>query len=209
MVFRGKKTSTKEVLDSKMLTSPIHELEAFVPADGACALMLVAGDQAAKWTKNPVWVAGAGTIMDSYHLGDRDLFETRALTESAKKAYKLAGIKNPEKELDLVELSNFYSYQELLYAEALGLCAPGAGAKLLESGATLADGNLPINPSGGVLGGNPLGVSGLLRVIEAANQIRGEAGKYQVKKSVCTALAQGSYGRPEPVRGRLERKINQ
>ena len=194
LVFRGKKTNAQQVLKSKILTSPIHELEAFVPADGACALMLVAGDQAKKWTKNPVWVTGAGTIMDSYHLGDRALFESRALTKAAKKAYKLAGIKNPEKDLDLIELSNFYSYQELLYSEALGLCKPGEGAKLLESGATMADGNLPINPSGGVLGGNPLGVSGLLRVIEAANQIRGEAGKHQVKKSVRTALAQGSYG---------------
>jgi acetyl-CoA C-acetyltransferase len=193
-VFRGRKITAKQVLASKMLSSPIRELEAFVPADGACALMLVSEDQAFKWTKNPVWVIGAGTAMEEYYLGDRDLASARALKESAKRAYKMAGVRRPEKEIDLVELSNYFSYQELMYPEALGLCAPGKGAALLASGKTLADGKLPVNPSGGVLGGNPLCVSGLARVIEAANQIRGEAGKVQVKKPVNIALAQGSYG---------------
>ena len=64
----------------------------------------------------------------------------------------------------------------------------------MDSGKTDPEGKIPINPSGGVLGGNPLCVSGLTRVIEAAKQIQGEAGKCQVKKEVRTALAQGSYG---------------
>jgi acetyl-CoA C-acetyltransferase len=194
IAFRGKKTTAKQVLASKMLASPIHELEAFVPADGACALMLTSEDQAAKWNKNPVWVVGGGTAMEEYYLGDRDLTKSCALQEASKRAYKMAGIKKPEKEIDLVELSNYFSFQELLYPESLGLCKAGQGAKLLDSGKTLADGSLPINPSGGVLGGNPLCISGLTRVIESANQIAGEAGKHQVKKSVRTTLAQGSYG---------------
>jgi len=193
-VFRGKKITAKQVLASKMLASPIHELEAFVPADGACALMLASEEQALKWTKNPVWIAGAGAAIEQYYLGDRELSSARVLKEAAKRAYQMAGIKHPEKEIDLVELSNYFSFQELMYPEALGLCAPGKGAALLASGKTMADGKIPVNPSGGVLGGNPLCVSGLARVIEAANQIRGEAGSIQVKKPVKTALAQGSYG---------------
>jgi acetyl-CoA C-acetyltransferase len=193
-VFRGKKITAKQVLASKMLSSPIHELEAFVPADGACALMLASEEQAGRWTKNPVWISGAGTAIEEYYLGDRVLSSARALKEAAKRAYKMAVIKHPEKEVDLVELSNYFSFQELMYPEALGLCAPGKGAALLASGKTMADGKLPVNPSGGVLGGSPLCVSGLARVIEAANQISGEAGNIQVKKPVKTALAQGSYG---------------
>jgi len=193
-VFRGKKISAKQVLASKMLSSPIHELEAFMPADGACALMLASEQQAFKWTKSPVWIAGAGSAIEQYYLGDRDLSSAAALKEAAKRAYKMAGIRHPEKEIDLVELSNYFSFQELMYPEALGLCAPGKGAALLASGKTMADGKLPVNPSGGVLGGNPLCVSGLTRVIEAADQINGEAGNIQVKKPVKIALAQGSYG---------------
>jgi acetyl-CoA C-acetyltransferase len=193
-VFRGRNTTVDDVLNSRMLASPIHELEAYVSADGACALMLASEELARTWTKKPVWIAGAGVAMDSFYLGDRDLSEAPALLAAARKAYAMAGIKNPDKEINLVELSNYYSYQELLYSEALGLCQKGHGAKLMESGRTMADGKLPVNPSGGVLGGNPLCVSGLTRVIEAARQIRGEAGGHQVKRRVKTAVAQGSYG---------------
>ena len=194
LVFRGKKTTKQEVLNSRMLSSPLHELEVFAPADGACALMLASESAAKKWTNTPVWITGAGVSMDSYFLGDRDLADTKALTEAAAKACRMAGIKDPGKELDLVELSDYFSFQRLQYPEALGLCKPGKGAELLDSGRTDPAGELPINPSGGVLGGNPLCVSGLTRVIEAAKQIRGEAGKYQATKKVNTALAQGSYG---------------
>ncbi len=194
MVFRGRKTTVKDVLNSPVLSSPVHELEAYVPADGACALMLASEEAAGNWTKKPVWITGAGVAMDSYYLGDRELSEAKALEQAAKKAYAMAGISDPKKDIDLIELSNYFSYQELLYSEALGLCGPGGGARLLESGRTLADGKQPVNPSGGVLGGNPLCVSGLTRVIEAARQVRGEAGGHQVKKRVKTALAQGSYG---------------
>jgi acetyl-CoA C-acetyltransferase len=194
LVFRGKKTSRQEVLNSRMLASPLHELEVFAPADGACALMLASESAAKKWTAAPVWIKGAGVSMDSYFLGDRDLADTKALTEAAAKAYRMAGIKDPGKELDLVELSDYFSHQRLQYPEALGLCRPGKGAELMDSGRTDQGGDLPINPSGGVLGGNPLCVSGLTRVIEAAKQTRGEAGNYQAKKKVNTALAQGSYG---------------
>jgi len=194
LVFRGRKTSKAQVLKSKLLASPLHELEVFTPCDGACALMLASERVAKKWTSAPVWIKGAGVSMDSYFLGDRDLAEARALTEAAQKAYKMAGIKDPAQELDLVELSDYFSFQRLQYPEALGLCPVGKGAELMNSGKNDQDGELPLNPSGGVLGGNPLCVSGLTRVIEAAKQIRGEAGKYQARRKVNTALAQGSYG---------------
>ena len=193
-VFRGKKTTTRQVLNSKMVASPLHELEVYLPADGACALMLADETAAGKWTDQPVWLAGAGVCLDSYYLGDRDLAESRALSKAAKKAYKMAGIKNPRQEIDLVELSDYFSFQRLLYPEALGLCEPGKGSRLMDSGKSDPEGKQPLNPSGGVLAGNPLCVSGLTRVIESAKQIRGEAGKLQVKKEIRTALSQGSYG---------------
>ena len=194
LVFRGKKTTARQVLNSKMLASPLRELEVYVPADGACALMLADEKSARKWTDQPVWISGAGVCLDAYFLGDRDLAESPALSKAAKKAYKMAGIKDPRREIDLVELSDYFSFQRLMYPEALGICDPGKGAKLMDSGKSDPDGGQPLNPSGGVLAGNPLCVSGLTRVIEAVKQIQGEAGKLQVKRQVRTALAQGSYG---------------
>ncbi|MBW1990204.1 MAG: thiolase family protein, partial [Deltaproteobacteria bacterium] len=77
--------------------------------------------------------------------------------------------------------------------EALGLCRPGRAAKLLEKGYTDLCGEIPVNPSGGALGADPVIATGLVRVIEAAMQVRGEAGAHQVP-GVELALAHGQFG---------------
>jgi len=193
IAFRGRQTTADQVMESPLLADPIREMMAVTPADGACALVLAHQDVAEKYTDKPVWITGAGCAMDAYYLGDRDLGECQSLTLAAKKAYRMTGITNPAKEIDLVELSEFYSYQELLYSEALGLTDKGNGAKHLQSRKSSINGSQPINLSGGVLGGNPICVAGLTRVIECAKQISQKAGNYQVPKAQ-TALAQGSTG---------------
>lgn len=194
LAFRGRELTPAEVMASPVLASPIRELMAFAPADGCAALLLAHESVAAGFTDRPVWLAGAGQAVDAYYLGDRDLSEVKALQTAAKRAYQMAGIKDPRKEVDLVELTDFYSYQELMWMEGLNLCARGKAGEMLTSGRTARDGELPVNPSGGVLGGNPLCVAGLARVIECFLQIRGAAGERQVPKPIRTALAQGCYG---------------
>ena len=193
LVFRGADVSAQDVLAGPVLASPIRESMAMAPADGACALLLAHEEVASNFTDKPVWISGAGCSLDAYFLGDRDLGRCASLELAAKKAYKMAGIKDPAKDIDLVELCAFYSFQELLWSEGLGLADEGEGALLFESGRTALSGAQPINASGGVLGGNPLCVAGMTRVIECAKQIRGEAGEHQ-KDGVKTAVAQGSTG---------------
>jgi len=77
--------------------------------------------------------------------------------------------------------------------EALGLCQEGQGKNLIERGITRRDGEMPVNPSGGALGADPVCATGLIRVVEAAKQIRGEADGYQVP-DVRRALAHGQFG---------------
>ena len=194
LAFRGRETTPAEVLASPVLASPIRELEAFAPADGCAALLLAHESVAARFTDRPVWIAGAGQAVDAYYLGDRELSEVKALQAAAKKAYKMAGIKEPAKELNLAEVTDFYSYQELMWMEGLGLCGRGKAGELLSSGRTALEGELPVNPSGGVLGGNPLCVAGLARVIECFLQIRGQAGAHQLPRPAKRAVAQGCYG---------------
>ena len=91
------------------------------------------------------------------------------------------------------EISEQYAYQELLWSEGLGLCAKGEGGKLIDSGKTQMGGELPINPSGGMLSGLPVCVAGMQRVVEAALQLRGEAGPRQVAGAK-RALAHGVDG---------------
>ena len=183
----------EDVLASEMLSYPIRKLDAKPTSDGACALILAVEEKAKKWTDKPVWIEGLGSCYDGHHLGDRDLAEPRSLVEAAKRAYKMAGIANPRKEIDVVELSEYCSYQELLWSEGLGFCPEGEGGKLIESGATRINGGLPINSSGGLLSGVPVNVAGANRVVEAALQLKGEAEKQQIEAAK-VALAHGTMG---------------
>jgi acetyl-CoA C-acetyltransferase len=185
--------TVEDVLSSKILSSPIRLLDAKPISDGACAMILTTEEKAKKLTKKPVWILGASSCYDTHYLGDRDLAECEALVKAAKKAYSMAGIRNPMKEIDVAEISEEYSYQELLWLEGLGFCGRGEAGKLIDSSVTKINGKLPVNPSGGVLSGNPICVAGMARVAEAVLQLRGEAGDRQVKNAH-VALAHGVTG---------------
>ena len=182
-----------QVLKSKMLADPITELQRKPVSDGACALIIASEEVAKKLTPNPVWITGAGNCYEAHNPGDRDLAECDALVNAAKKAYKMAGIGKPAKDLDLVELSEYYAYQEMLWTEGLGLCGRGDGGKLIDSGKTQLKGELPVNPSGGLLSGIPVTVAGMTRVAEAVWQLQGIAGEHQVQGAK-RAVAHGCGG---------------
>lgn len=182
-----------EVLNSKMISYPIKKLDCKPVSDGACALILAKAEKAMELTSNPVWITGIGHCYDAHYPGDRDLSDCESLRVAAQKAYEMAGITDPFKEIDVAEISEEYSFQELLWMEGLGLCAPGEGGKLIQDRTTQMDGKLPVNPSGGVLSGNPSGVAGMIRVAEAFLQLSGQAGERQIPEPK-TALAHGCYG---------------
>jgi acetyl-CoA C-acetyltransferase len=180
-----------KVLRSPMLADPIKHLDAKPVCDGACALIVASEETARKLTDKPVAIKGVGNCYDLHYLGDRDLAECEALENAARRAYGMAGIKEPAKEIDIAEISGEYSYQELLWAEGLGLCGKGKGKEInsgKNKGMTIA-----INPSGGLFSGVPNGVAGMSRVAEAFLQLRNEAAGRQVD-SARSALAHGVTG---------------
>jgi len=105
----------------------------------------------------------------------------------------MAGIENPLKQLDVAEVYNPFTYQELIYYECFGFCEKGEACKLVEEETVMRDGELPCDPSGGVLCTNPIGATALVRVAETALQIMGKAGKHQIP-DVETAFASGMGG---------------
>ncbi len=189
----GLEITVDDVLESEMLSYPIKRLDCKPVSDGACAVVLAKEDAAKSITEAPVWVAGFGNCYDAHNPGDRDLSDCLSLEMAARKAYEMAGIGKPLEEIHVAEISEEYSYQELLWMEGLGFCGRGQAGRLVEEGMTRIDGSLPVNPSGGVLSGNPSGVSGLVRVAEAFLQLRGDAGRRQIRGAE-TALAHGFYG---------------
>lgn len=185
--------TVEDVLASRMLADPIRLLDASPISDGACAVILARESVARQITDRPVWVRGVGYSADAHHLGDRDLAKPEALVQAAHHAYHMAGIAAPRSELDVVELYDAFSYQELLWSEGLGLCDRGKGGELVASGATQMDGDIPINPSGGLLSAHTVTVAGLVRIAEVVLQLRGEAGERQVRRAR-TGLAHGVNG---------------
>jgi len=190
---RKRRVSLEDVMNSERLYDPLKALECAPKSDGVVAVLLASEKKAKKLTKKPVWLKGYGSSMDHFHPGDRDLLAGR-LPEAAKRAYGMAGIQNPRKEIDVAEVCEPYAFQELLWCEQLGFCGEGKGGTWIDSGASGMDGALPVNASGGVLATNPYPARGLYRIVEAALQLRGEAGEHQVGKKVRTALAHSTHG---------------
>jgi acetyl-CoA C-acetyltransferase len=185
--------SVDDVLSSRLLADPIKLLDTSPITDGACAIILANEETAKRFSDNPVWVKGVGFCADAYHLGDRDLAECQSLEKAARTAYKMARISDPSTAVDVAEVYDAFSYQELMWTEGLGLCEKGGGGRLIDSGRTEMDGSIPVNPSGGCLSAHAVITAGLIRIAEAALQVRGDANGRQVT-GVKTALAHGVNG---------------
>jgi acetyl-CoA C-acetyltransferase len=186
--------TVEEVLESEMLAYPIHRLDMCPSSDGACAIVMAAESVAADHAEHPAWVHAVATSHDQQYMGDSPtrLAVMRSLQAATRKAYELAGISDARRDFDVAELYEPASYAELAWYENVGLCPMGEGGTLIDEGATLIDGDIPVNPSGGVLSTNPVGATAMIRVAEAANQVMGEAGEHQIP-NVNRALATG-YG---------------
>lgn len=190
----GLKITVDDVMKSRKVSDPLKLLDCSPVSDGAACIILANEERARKITDKPVWVKGVSFCADAYLLGDRDLAECKALEKAARKAYGMAGIRDPRREIDVAEVYDAFTYQESMWTEGLGFCGPGEGGKLAVSGATAKGGDIPVNPSGGLLGAHPVIAGGLIRMVEAVRQIRGEAGAMQVKDKVKIALAHGVNG---------------
>jgi acetyl-CoA C-acetyltransferase len=181
------------VMSSQMISYPLRLHDVCPQSEGACALIYANEEETKKITDNPAWFHAVETA-HYYTFGTDDkMYDLPTATFASKKAYKKAGIKNPVKDLDVAEIYEPTSWSELSWTEALGFCEPGEGGKLLDEGITLMSGELPVNPSGGVLSTNPIGATALVRVAEAAIQVMGRGEKRQVP-DVEKALAMGFGG---------------
>lgn len=169
-----------KVRESKMLWDPIRYLESCPSSDGAAAIVLSGAADVGNPARPPAWIHGMSWRTETGHFAGRDEVNPRAGAECAADAYRQAGIASPATEIDVAELYIPYSWYEPMWMENIGLAPLHEGWKLVDDGTTRFGGALPINPSGGVLSGNPTGATGLVRFLEAALQVRGMAGEHQV-----------------------------
>lgn len=192
----GAELTTEDVLQSEPMFYPLNRLDISPLADGCIVLVLASSNAAKRLTDTPVWIRGVGWNSDTSWLESREWGRAIYAEYAARMAYKIAGIKNPRKEIQLAEVDDLFSYKELQHLEALKLCRQGEAGKLTEEGITQRDGEMPVNISGGALGmGYAPEVLGLQRVLEVVLQLRGQAGRRQLS-DVKTGLAQSWRGIP-------------
>lgn len=184
--------TVEQVLNSPVIAYPIHYLDMCPTSDGACAVIFASEDVARKSANPPAWVKAAVCRHNHPYIGDVD-WRKSTLESAAIEAYRLTGITHPRRELDVIELYDPASFALLSWIESLHICGPGEGGKMIDTGAITMEGDIPVNPSGGVISTNPIGATALIRVAEAALQIQGKAGARQVE-GVRIALATGFGG---------------
>ncbi len=187
----GAEITVDDVLNSEIMAHPVNRLDVSPTSDGAVALVFAAEHVARRVTEKPVWMDGVGWALDTAYWCTRDLYYPDYVEVAAKKAYEMAGIKEPAKEIHIAEPYDPFTYKELHHLEGLQLAPRGGSVQMLLDGVTQRDGNLPVCPSGGLLGvGNPIAAAGLMKVAEIFWQLRGEAGKRQVPGNPTCGLAQ-------------------
>lgn len=172
----GSNLKVEDVLSSEVVSYPLTKLDISQLAD-ACTVVILASAAKVRNKERAIWIKGVGWCNDVYSLELRELARATCVEKAGEMAYKLS--KTMPKNIDLAEIDDTYSYKELQHLKAL---------KLSE--------RTNVNISGGSLGiGYTFENSGLLRLAEVVYQLRGEAGKRQIKNAE-TGLAQAWRGIP-------------
>ncbi len=181
-----KEITLEQYLKAPMVADPLGLYDCCPQTDGAAAAVICRADLASTFSNEPILVKGLGLANP---VGDElafdpesDFISFRATKEAAQQAYDQAGIKDPFKEIDVAEVHDCFTITELVTYEDLGFCRKGEGPQFIEEGVPSLDGELPVNTSGGLKScGHPIGASGLRMIGEITNQLRGRAGRRQVK----------------------------
>jgi acetyl-CoA acyltransferase len=173
-----------DILAARTVHRPLTKLQCSPTSDGAAAAVVVSERFAEEHSLTGlVEIAAQAMTTDteeSFASGSCiDVVGQPMSREAARQVYERAGL--GIEDVDVVELHDCFSVNELLTYEALGMCEPGESGPLVESGATTYGGRWVVNPSGGLISkGHPLGATGLAQAAELVWQLRGEAGERQV-----------------------------
>jgi acetyl-CoA acetyltransferase len=180
-----------DVLNSRMIASPLHLLDCCLVTDAGGAVVLTSMDRAKDLKKRPIAVLGTGEAHTHRMISQMpDLTETAAKI-SGRLAFERSGISHAE--IDVAEIYDSFTITVLLTHESLGFCKKGEGGDFVSGQRTAPGGDFPMNTQGGALSYTHPGMFGIFTVIEAVRQLRGECGERQVKDAKI-ALANGTGG---------------
>ena len=169
------------VLNASMVAYPLGLMDCSPVTDGAASIILCSAEKAREYTDKPIKIIGSGQGSDTLALHSRrDLCTLDATVYAGKMAYKQAN--KTAKDIDLAEVHDCFTIAEICAIEDLGFVEKGKGGNAIDDKITTLNGFLPVNTSGGLKSkGHPIGATGVGQIVEVTLQLRGEAGKRQVK----------------------------
>lgn len=197
--------TVEQVLNAPLISTPLTRPMVCVMSDGAACLILCTEEWAKKLRPKGDYavITGVGCGTDTMRLGDRPrgdviplpgedpkkyeylkgkwpgVHSFRGAREAARQAYAMAGIKDPLHEIDFAEVHDAYASSELQTYEDLGFCLYGQGGRWVEEGGPYLDGQLPVNPSGGLIAcGHPVGATGIMQGVFTLWQLQGAMAKH-------------------------------
>ncbi len=192
-MFR-REISLETALNSPYVAEPLKLFDCSPICDGASVVILASDDVASRYTDTPVYIEACTQASDYLALQSRrDITTMDSVVHASRQAYKIAGIE--PKDVDVVEVHDSFTIAEIIAYEDLGFVEKGRGAELIREGVTMLDGEIPVNPSGGLKAfGHAVGATGIRQAVEIVLQLRGDAGKRQVDAERGLSLNVGGTG---------------
>ena len=183
--------SREDVLNSRMISDPISQLDCCLVTDGGGAVIMVSSERAKDFPNKPVYLLGTGAAHWHRQITQMPDLTVTAAKESGERAFKMAGL--TQSDVDVVEVYDAFTINTLLFLEDLGFCAKGEGGQFVSNGNIAPGGSLPVNTNGGGLSCVHPGMYGIFILIEAIQQLRGGCGARQVENAE-VALVHGNGG---------------
>lgn len=173
--------SIEDYLNSKMIADPIRVLDCCIAVNGGCAILLSTAERAREITDQPVYIKGYGeSVNHSWNNSISPDITYTGVVDAAQDAYKRSNLK-PES-VDFAQIYDDYTVAVIMQLEDIGICPKGEGWRFIEEHDVTYRGDFPVNTSGGLLSAGQPGTSGgFVHVIEAIQQLRGEATGRQIK----------------------------
>ncbi|MFC1901123.1 acetyl-CoA acetyltransferase [Chloroflexota bacterium] len=175
----------EQAMNARMMHWPLGLYDCCGVSDGCAAAILTRADMAKSFRDDYILVKGIGLAVGArqgWLRQDEDMRHMEPSVQAAKQAYEQAGIKEPFKEIDLAEVHDCFTITELVLMEDLGFCPRGESPQYIKDGRFQLDGDLAVNPDGGLKSfGHPIGASGLRMIYEVYKQMQGKAGPRQRK----------------------------
>lgn len=177
-MFKDKELTLQQVMDSKMISTPMHSMESNMLADGASAYLIVNEELAAR-CETPVWILGEGSFVTHFCLSQEPDMTRFSYRKAAEEAYAEAGLTPAD--MDLWEIYDSYPQFELIALEEMGACKRGEAGKLFAAGECAPGGRFPTTTNGGMLSqGHTAAGGGHAILVETYRQLAGKAGPRQV-----------------------------